>query len=206
MLLSQDTFHLSKVSRQDAVKESDDFEDVSQSSSTDTSESQTSSAAVSQLMGRINLAKQETFMKLKQEYETKISKLTDDLEQAMILNDEREKCIDDITEKFEEKINDMRVHYEVRMKELEESSFDIEDIKEKVKVEFVKNYEAELARVHVEYEEKMDLVRQEMQENFDSEKYELEKQHKSELEAAEEKYDTLIEGKDRESLFEMEVV
>ncbi|XP_062603165.1 myosin-11-like, partial [Saccostrea cucullata] len=180
------------VSRQDTLKESEDFEEVSESSSPETSESQ-SAVAVSQLMGTINLAKQETFMKLKQEYETKITKLTDDLEQAMILNDEREKCIDDITDKYKAKIQEMRRHYEMRIKELEESDVDIEEIKEKVKVEFVKNYEAELARVHVEYEEKMDLLRQEMQESYDSEKQEMEKRHKKELEASEEKYDTLID-------------
>lgn len=56
-------------------------------------------------MGKINIAKQETFMKLKQEYEAKIDKLTEDLEQAMVLNDEREKCIDEITERYEEKID-----------------------------------------------------------------------------------------------------
>lgn len=146
-------------------------------------------------MGKINIAKQETFMKLKQEYETKIDKLTEDLEQAMLLNDDREKCIDEITERYEEKINEMRVHYEMRIKSLEESDIDVEEIKEKVKLEFVKNYEAELARVHIEYEEKMDLVKQEMAENFDSEKQEMEKLRKSELEAAEEKYDTLMDRK-----------
>lgn len=146
-------------------------------------------------MGKINIAKQETFMKLKQEYEAKIDKLTEDLEQAMVLNDDREKCIDEITERYEEKINEMRVHYEMRIKSLEESDIDVEEIKEKVKLEFVKNYEAELARVHIEYEEKMDLVKQEMAENFDSEKQEMEKLRKSELEAAEEKYDTLMDRK-----------
>lgn len=146
-------------------------------------------------MGKINIAKQETFMKLKQEYEAKIDKLTEDLEQAMVLNDDREKCIDEITERYEEKINEMRVHYEMRIKSLEESDIDVEEIKEKVKLEFVKNYEAELARVHIEYEEKMDLVKQEMVENFDSEKQEMEKRRKSELEAAEEKYDTLMDRK-----------
>lgn len=146
-------------------------------------------------MGKINIAKQETFMKLKQEYEAKIDKLTEDLEQAMVLNDDREKCIDEITERYEEKINEMRVHYEMRIKSLEESDIDVEEIKEKVKLEFVKNYEAELARVHIEYEEKMDLVKQEMAENFDSEKQEMEKRRKSELEAAEEKYDTLMDRK-----------
>lgn len=146
-------------------------------------------------MGKINIAKQETFMKLKQEYEAKIDKLTEDLEQAMVLNDDREKCIDEITESYEEKINEMRVHYEMRIKSLEESDIDVEEIKEKVKLEFVKNYEAELARVHIEYEEKMDLVKQEMVENFDSEKQEMEKRRKSELEAAEEKYDTLMDRK-----------
>lgn len=146
-------------------------------------------------MGKINIAKQETFMKLKQEYEAKIDKLTEDLEQAMVLNDDREKCIDEITESYEEKINEMRVHYEMRIKSLEESDIDVEEIKEKVKLEFVKNYEAELARVHIEYEEKMDLVKQEMAENFDSEKQEMEKRRKSELEAAEEKYDTLMDRK-----------
>lgn len=146
-------------------------------------------------MGKINIAKQETFMKLKQEYEAKIDKLTEDLEQAMLLNDDREKCIDEITERYEEKINEMRVHYEMRIKSLEESDIDVEEIKEKVKLEFVKNYEAELARVHIEYEEKMDLVKQEMAENFDSEKQEMEKRRKSELEAAEEKYDTLMDRK-----------
>lgn len=146
-------------------------------------------------MGKINIAKQETFMKLKQEYEAKIDKLTEDLEQAMLLNDDREKCIDEITERYEEKINEMRVHYEMRIKSLEESDIDVEEIKEKVKLEFVKNYEAELARVHIEYEEKMDLVKQEMAENFDSEKQEMEKLRKSELEAAEEKYDTLMDRK-----------
>lgn len=134
-------------------------------------------------------------MKLKQEYEAKIDKLTEDLEQAMVLNDDREKCIDEITERYEEKINEMRVHYEMRIKSLEESDIDVEEIKEKVKLEFVKNYEAELARVHIEYEEKMDLVKQEMAENFDSEKQEMEKLRKSELEAAEEKYDTLMDRK-----------
>lgn len=146
-------------------------------------------------MGKINIAKQETFMKLKQEYEAKIDKLTEDLEQAMLLNDDREKCIDEITERYEEKINEMRVHYEMRIKSLEESDIDVEEIKEKVKLEFVKNYEAELARVHIEYEEKMDLVKQEMAENFDSEKQEMEKLRKSELEAAEEKYDSLMDRK-----------
>lgn len=146
-------------------------------------------------MGKINIAKQETFMKLKQEYEAKIDKLTEDLEQAMVLKDDREKCIDEITERYEEKINEMRVHYEMRIKSLEESDIDVEEIKEKVKLEFVKNYEAELARVHIEYEEKMDLVKQEMVENFDSEKQEMEKRRKSELEAAEEKYDTLMDRK-----------
>lgn len=146
-------------------------------------------------MGKINIAKQETFMKLKQEYEAKIDKLTEDLEQAMLLNDDREKCIDEITERYEEKINEMRVHYEMRIKSLEESDIDVEEIKEKVKLEFVKNYEAKLARVHIEYEEKMDLVKQEMAENFDSEKQEMEKLRKSELEAAEEKYDTLMDRK-----------
>lgn len=146
-------------------------------------------------MGKINIAKQETFMKLKQEYVAKIDKLTEDLEQAMLLNDDREKCIDEITERYEEKINEMRVHYEMRIKSLEESDIDVEEIKEKVKLEFVKNYEAELARVHIEYEEKMDLVKQEMAENFDSEKQEMEKLRKSELEAAEEKYDTLMDRK-----------
>ncbi|XP_052683302.1 A-kinase anchor protein 9-like isoform X12 [Crassostrea angulata] len=187
---------MEEFTRGDPIKESDDFEDVSESSSTETSEtSQTSQsvAAVSQLMGKINIAKQETFMKLKQEYEAKIDKLTEDLEQAMLLNDEREKCIDEITERYEEKINEMRVHYEMRIKSLEESDIDVEEIKEKVKLEFVKNYEAELARVHIEYEEKMDLVKQEMAENFDSEKQEMEKRRKSELEAAEEKYDTLMD-------------
>ncbi|XP_065929018.1 A-kinase anchor protein 9 isoform X18 [Magallana gigas] len=187
---------MEEFTRGDPIKESDDFEDVSESSSTETSEtSQTSQsvAAVSQLMGKINIAKQETFMKLKQEYEAKIDKLTEDLEQAMLLNDDREKCIDEITERYEEKINEMRVHYEMRIKSLEESDIDVEEIKEKVKLEFVKNYEAELARVHIEYEEKMDLVKQEMAENFDSEKQEMEKRRKSELEAAEEKYDTLMD-------------
>nr|XP_034309966.1 A-kinase anchor protein 9 isoform X20 [Crassostrea gigas] len=187
---------MEEFTRGDPIKESDDFEDVSESSSTETSEtSQTSQsvAAVSQLMGKINIAKQETFMKLKQEYEAKIDKLTEDLEQAMVLNDDREKCIDEITERYEEKINEMRVHYEMRIKSLEESDIDVEEIKEKVKLEFVKNYEAELARVHIEYEEKMDLVKQEMAENFDSEKQEMEKRRKSELEAAEEKYDTLMD-------------
>ncbi|XP_061193837.1 golgin subfamily B member 1-like [Saccostrea echinata] len=180
------------VSRQDTFKESEDFEEASESSSPETSESQ-SAVAVSQLMGTINLAKQETFMKLKQEYEAKITKLTDDLEQAMVLNDEREKCIDDITEKYEAKINEMRVHYEMRIKELEESDVDIEELKEKVKVEFVKDYKAELAQVHTEYEEKMNLLRQEMQESNDLEKQEIEKRHKKELEASEEKYDTLVD-------------
>lgn len=146
-------------------------------------------------MGKINIAKQETFMKLKQEYEAKIDKLTEDLEQAMVLNDDREKCINEITERYEEKINEMQVHYEMRIKSLEESDIDVEEIKEKVKLEFVKNYEAELARVHIEYEEKMDLVKQEMVENFDSDKQEMEKRRKSELEAAEEKYDTLMDRK-----------
>ncbi|XP_078321602.1 uncharacterized protein LOC111112099 isoform X12 [Crassostrea virginica] len=181
------------VTRGDTMRESDDLEDISESSSTETSETSQSVAAVSQLMGKINSAKQETFMKLKQEYEAKINKLTDDLEQAMILNDEREKCLDKITERYEEKINEMRVHYEMRIKSLEESDIDVEEIKEKVKTEFVKNYEAELARVHVEYEEKMELVKQEMTENFDSEKQEMEKKFKSDLEEAEEKYDTLMD-------------
>ena len=177
------------------MRESDDLEDISESSSTETSETSQSVAAVSQLMGKINSAKQETFMKLKQEYEAKINKLTDDLEQAMILNDEREKCLDENTERYEEKINEMRVHYEMRIKSLEDSDIDVEEIKEKVKTEFVKNYEAELARVHVEYEEKMELVKQEMTENFDSEKQEMEKKFKSDLEEAEEKYDTLMDRK-----------
>nr|XP_022305127.1 A-kinase anchor protein 9-like isoform X11 [Crassostrea virginica] len=181
------------VTRGDTMRESDDLEDISESSSTETSETSQSVAAVSQLMGKINSAKQETFMKLKQEYEAKINKLTEDLEQAMILNDEREKCLDENTERYEEKINEMRVHYEMRIRSLEESDIDVEEIKEKVKTEFVKNYEAELARVHVEYEEKMELVKQEMTENFDSEKQEMEKKFKSDLEEAEEKYDTLMD-------------
>lgn len=77
----------------------------------------------------------------------------------MVLNDDREKCIDEITERYEEKINEMRVYYEMRIKFLEELDIDVEEIKEKVKLEFVKNYEVELVRVYIEYEEKMDLVK-----------------------------------------------
>lgn len=77
----------------------------------------------------------------------------------MLLNDDREKCIDEIIERYEEKINEMRVYYEMRIKFLEELDIDVEEIKEKVKLEFVKNYEVELVRVYIEYEEKMDLVK-----------------------------------------------
>ncbi|KAK3108267.1 hypothetical protein FSP39_004477 [Pinctada imbricata] len=180
----------------DTEDRSESTQNESKSSEIEVSESESLSqdgtpreaTQVKQLFGEIARAKEQTFAKLRDEYEGKIQQLNYELEI-------RDSELKDLTEDYEEKMENMRVHYEQRIKNLEEdnSEIDVNVIKEKVKVEFVKNYENELARVHTEYEEKMELLRQELKEEFDGEKEEMEKQHKEELTKSEEKYEDLIE-------------